>query len=111
VGICFDTCHVFAAGYDLRTAGGYARIMEEFDRVVGLTRIMAFHLNDCRGARGSRLDRHEHIGRGKLGLRAFALLVNDVRFAGLPMVLETPKGTGMRADKRNLAVVRSLLRR
>jgi deoxyribonuclease-4 len=108
LGVCFDTCHVFAAGYDLRSPKGYARAMEEFDRAIGLPRIKAFHLNDCKGTLGSRLDRHTHIGKGTLGLGAFALLLNDRRFAGLPMVLETPKGRGTALDRRNLAVLRGL---
>ena len=110
LGVCFDTCHVFAAGYDLRSRKGYARAMEEFDRAVGLRRIKAFHLNDCKGTLGSRLDRHTHIGKGHLGLIPFSLLLNDRRFAGLPMVLETPKGKGTALDRRNLAVLRGLIR-
>lgn len=111
LGVCLDTCHVFAAGYDIRDERGYARVTDEFDRTVGLRRILAFHLNDCRGGLGSRLDRHAHIGKGHLGLGAFRLLLNDARFAGLPMVLETPKGKEMREDARNLRVLRSLLAR
>jgi deoxyribonuclease-4 len=110
LGICFDTCHVFAAGYNLRSRKGYARAIGEFDRAIGLPRIKAFHLNDCNGTLGSRLDRHTHIGKGKLGLGAFALLLNDRRFAGLPMVIETPKGRGTALDRRNLAVLRGLIR-
>ena len=109
LGVCFDTCHVFAAGYDIRTPKGYARAMKELDRIVGLRRVKAFHLNDCKGALGSRLDRHTHIGKGNLGLWTFGALLNDRRFAGLPMVLETPKGRGMALDRRNLAVLRRLL--
>lgn len=108
LGVCFDTCHVFAAGYDIRTLKGYARTMGEFDRLVGLRRLEAFHLNDCRGTLGARLDRHTHIGRGTLGLGAFRALLNDRRFAELPMVLETPKGDGTAMDRRNLAVLRGL---
>ncbi|MEI6632327.1 MAG: deoxyribonuclease IV [Chlamydiota bacterium] len=110
LGVCFDTCHVFAAGYDLRSRKGYARAMEEFDRAVGLPGLKAFHLNDCRGPLGSHLDRHTHIGKGRLGLIPFSFLLNDRRFAGLPMVLETPKGRGAALDRRNLAVLRGLIR-
>lgn len=110
LGVCFDTCHVFAAGYDIRTGEAYARAMKAFDRVIGLGRIMAFHLNDSKGALGSRLDRHEHIGKGMLGVRALRILLGDRRFAEVPMVLETPKGTGMAADRRNLEIVRRMRR-
>ena len=85
--------------------------MGEFERAVGLARIRAFHLNDCMGGLGSRMDRHAHIGEGRLGLAAFARLLNDARFSGLPMVLETPKGNGTAFDRRNLAVLRGLLGR
>ena len=108
LGVCFDTCHVFAAGYDIRTPNGYARTMGEFDRLVGLRRLEAFHLNDCKGSLGARLDRHTHIGRGTVGLGAFRALLHDRRFEWLPMVLETPKGDGMAMDRRNLAVLRKL---
>ena len=106
--VCFDTCHVYAAGYDIRTQNGYARTMGEFDRLVGLRRLEAFHLNDCKGSLGARLDRHTHIGRGTVGLGAFRALLHDRRFEWLPMVLETPKGDGMAMDRRNLAVLRKL---
>ncbi len=111
LGVCLDTCHLFAAGYDLRSRAGYAGTMGEFERAVGLGRIRAFHLNDCMGGLGSRMDRHAHIGEGRLGLAAFARLLNDARFSGLPMVLETPKGKGTAFDRRNLAVLRRLLGR
>ena len=109
VGICFDTCHVFAAGYDLRTRETYEASMAEFDRLVGLERIRAFHLNDSRGALGSRLDRHAHIGKGRLGREAFRLLLADRRFADRPMVLETPKDNWPEMDIRNLRLLRKLL--
>jgi len=109
VGVCLDTCHVFAAGYDLRTAAAYAQTLAEFDRVVGLARLGAVHLNDSKKDLGSRVDRHEHIGKGCLGLEAFRCLLNDPRLRGLPMVLETPKGDDLREDVENLERLRALL--
>lgn len=109
IGICFDTCHVFAAGYDIRTEAGYAATFEEFDRQIGLDRIRAFHLNDSKNDLGCRVDRHEQIGRGWIGLEAFRLLMNDARFAGVPMYLETPKGPELLEDIENLGILRSLI--
>jgi deoxyribonuclease-4 len=110
VGVCVDTCHVFAAGYDLRTPDAYAATMAEFDRIVGLGRIHAFHVNDSKGDLGSHLDRHAHIGRGKLGLDAFRSLLRDPRFAAVPKLLETPKEDSKRKDwdRLNLATLRRL---
>jgi deoxyribonuclease-4 len=110
LGVCFDTCHVFAAGYDFRTAKGYNATMTLFDTTIGIERLKVFHLNDSRGDLGSRLDRHEHIGAGKLGLEAFRLLLNDGRFKETPMVLETPKGPDLKEDVENLRVLRGLLK-
>jgi deoxyribonuclease-4 len=108
LGVCLDTCHVFAAGYELRTTAGYAATMEAFDRFIGLERLRAIHLNDSKGDLGSRKDRHEHIGKGHIGLEGFRHVVNDPRLAGLPGLLETPKGDGLHEDRENLAVLRSL---
>jgi deoxyribonuclease-4 len=105
VGVCFDTCHAFAAGYDLSTAEGYDRTFSEFDQVIGLEHLWAFHLNDCKKPLGCRVDRHEHIGQGSLGREPFRRLVNDARFAALPAFLETEMNF-----KENLKVLRSLLR-
>jgi deoxyribonuclease-4 len=110
LGICFDTAHAFAAGYELRDAHGYAGTWLEFDQVLGLDRLRAIHLNDSKKELGSRVDRHEHIGQGLLGLEAFRLLLNDRRFSGVPMTLETEKGPDLAEDKENLAVLRSLVR-
>ncbi|MDM7994202.1 MAG: deoxyribonuclease IV [Acidobacteriota bacterium] len=110
VGFCLDTCHAFAAGYDMRTEDGYDRTMREFDRLIGIEKIRAFHVNDSKKDLGSRVDRHCHIGKGFLGLAAFRLLVNDARFAAIPKILETPKGEGDREDRRNLATLRRLIR-
>ncbi len=109
LGVCFDTCHVFAAGYELRTREGYEATMQELDEVVGLARVEAFHLNDSAGDRGTHLDRHEHIGQGHLGLDAFRWLLNDPRFADRPMVLETDKSADMHEDVEDLARLRSLM--
>jgi deoxyribonuclease-4 len=109
IGICFDTCHVFASGYDLRTRDTYERSIEELDRHVGVKNVGLFHLNDSKKALGSRVDRHEHIGDGQLGLDAFGFLLNDERFRGIPKLLETPKKVEHESDRRNLATLRSLL--
>ncbi len=109
VGVCLDTCHVFAAGYDLRAERAYHETMEAFDRIVGLDTLRAFHLNDCKKDLGCRLDRHEHIGQGFLGVDAFRWLMNDPRFDGVPMLLETPKGPDCAEDRVNLALLRSLV--
>ena len=92
LGVCLDTCHVFAAGYELRTEEGYAATIEAFDRAIGLERLKALHLNDTKGELGNRKDRHEHIGKGHIGLEGFRNLLNDPRLAHLPGFLETPKG-------------------
>jgi deoxyribonuclease-4 len=109
-GICLDTCHLFAAGYDLRSEVAYARTMDEFDRVVGLARLRAIHANDCRCDLGGRVDRHAHIGEGRIGIDGFRLLMSDGRLAHLPVIIETPKSPdGMAADRRNLARLRRLV--
>lgn len=108
LGICFDTCHAFAAGYDLRTPEGYEQTIASLDRLVGLEHLKAIHLNDSLGDLGGHLDRHAHIGMGKLGLEAFRLLLNDPRLKRLPMVLETPKGPDMKEDVANLSTLRNL---
>jgi len=112
-GVCLDTCHVFAAGYDLRTAAAYRRTMQQFDAAVGRGRLLAVHVNDSRYPLGSRRDRHAHIGQGCIGRRGFAQLVNDPQMATLPLILETPKGTDARGrdwDAVNASVLRRLRR-
>jgi len=109
LGVCLDTCHVFAAGYELRTANGYANTIEAFDAVIGLDRLKAVHLNDSKGELGSHKDRHEHIGQGHIGLVGFRRLLNDSRMTDLPGLLETPKGSDLREDRQNLTVLRELL--
>ncbi len=107
--VCADTCHLLAAGYDIRTAEACAATFAEFDRLVGLDRLKLFHLNDSQKDLGSRVDRHAQIGAGCVGLEGFRAIVNDPRFAGLPMILETPKGDDLAEDIANLALLRSLL--
>lgn len=104
--VCLDTCHVFAAGYDLRTRPAYEDTMEAFDRIIGLARLKAIHLNDSKGELGSRVDRHEHIGRGKIGPAAFGFIMTDPRLREVPKVIETPKKGGM--DRRNLELLRRM---
>lgn len=108
LGICFDTCHAFVAGYEIRTPEGYDLTFHELNELIGLERLKVFHLNDAKGDLGSRLDRHQHIGKGYLGVEPFRMLLNDERFRGLPMVLETPKGPKMEGDRENLRVLHSL---
>ena len=118
VGVCLDTCHLLTAGYDICSEEGYAQTFRDFDRIVGLARIKAFHLNDSKKPCGSRVDRHEHIGKGCLGLEPFRRLLNDARFKDLPMLLETPKLDTPESrrksdvdpwDARNLRTLRRLI--
>ena len=109
VGICFDTCHVFAAGYELRTRDAYERTIDQMARHVGLENVGAFHLNDSKKPLGSRVDRHQHIGEGELGLEPFRFLLNDPRFTRIPKLIETPKPVEHESDRRNLAVLRGLI--
>jgi deoxyribonuclease IV len=118
VGVCLDTCHLLTAGYDLCTEAGYQATFRDFDRIVGLDRLQVFHLNDSKKPCGSRVDRHEHIGKGCLGLEPFRRLLNDPRFTNLPMLLETPKLESAASkrrsdvdpwDARNLRTLRKLI--
>jgi deoxyribonuclease-4 len=109
LGICFDTAHAFAAGYELRTREGYEATWAEFEETLGLDRLKAIHLNDSKKELGSRVDRHEHIGKGLLGTEPFRFLLNDGRFRGIPMTLETDKKPDLAEDKENLAVLRGLI--
>lgn len=108
VGICLDSCHAYAAGYDLRGEEGLERLMERFDALLGLERLRFLHLNDAKHELGSRKDRHEHIGKGRIGADGFARLLQDARLRGLPMVIETPKDKAMTWDRENLALLRRL---
>ena len=112
VGICLDTCHLFAAGYDIRTAAGYRQTLRAVQSCVGLRRVCAIHMNDSRQDLGSRIDRHEHIGKGRLGLAAFGWFVNDPRLRSIPMIVETPDaGDRLADDRRNVQQLRILVRR
>ncbi len=109
LGVCVDTCHIFAAGYDIRSPESYQATMDEFDQLVGVERIKFFHLNDSKKGLASRVDRHEHIGKGKIGIEGFKNLLNDPRFSSHPMTLETPKGKDLQEDRDNLATLRGLI--
>ena len=112
LGVCLDTCHLFAAGYDFRTAEGYAAMIDELDSAIGVANVRCIHLNDSKRELGSRVDRHEHIGKGKIGKVGLAHFVNDPRLVRAPMILETPKGKdgrGADLDKVNLKRLRGLL--
>jgi len=108
VGVCFDTCHAFAAGYDFCDKKSYEAFWKKFDRVIGLKKLKVLHLNDSKRERGSRVDRHEDIGKGKIGLEGFALLMNDKRFFSVPKILETPKAT-LQTYAKNMKVLKGLL--
>ena len=109
IGICFDTAHSFAAGYDFTTKKKYNEMWNDFDDIVGLKYLFAFHLNDTEKELGSRVDRHTHIGQGKIGKEPFGFLLNDERFNDIPGILETPKGKDLKEDKMNLKTLRSLI--
>jgi deoxyribonuclease-4 len=110
IGVCVDTCHLLASGYDIRTPEACAATFAEFDRVIGIERINVFHLNDSQKDLGSRVDRHTHIGEGYVGLEGFRAIVNDPRFAEIPMILETPKSEDLAEDIENLARLRGLVK-
>ncbi len=108
LGVCFDTCHAFAAGYDIRTPEAYAATFDAFDRIIGLDRLKFFHVNDTKNELASHKDRHEHIGQGEIGLDGFRNLMRDARFADVPKTLETPKDADLKDDVRNLGLLRKL---
>ena len=112
LGVCFDTCHVFAAGYDFRTAETYSQLLTEFDATIGLSRLRLFHINDSKNELGSRIDRHEHPGEGFMGSKAFSFILNEPKFAAHSFLLETPKGKdekGQDSDVVNLNLLKSLI--
>jgi deoxyribonuclease IV len=108
--VCIDTAHLFAAGYDIGNEAGVKKTFREFDRAIGFDRLAAIHVNDSKAARGSRVDRHQHIGKGQIGLDAFRFIMCARRFRTIPKVLETPKGKDMREDVQNLRTLRALAR-
>jgi len=110
LGVCLDTAHFFAAGYDIRTPKGWNAAMKEVDDLIGVKQVLAFHLNDSKTDLNSRVDRHEHIGKGKIGHEAFRHIVNDARFKNHPGCLETPKSKDLHEDVENLAALRSLVK-
>jgi deoxyribonuclease-4 len=109
IGICLDTCHVFASGWDIRTPVGWETMLEEFDRTLGLERLKVIHVNDSKKDLASHVDRHEHIGLGRIGLEGFRFLMNDLRLSGIPKILETNKSEDMHEDRENMDRLRSLI--
>lgn len=107
--VCIDTAHIFAAGYDIRTPEVYNKTMKEFDDIVGFERLKCFHMNDSKKQLGSRVDRHDHIGQGLIGLEGFRNIMNDKRFEHVPKILETPKGKEHLEDVENIKVLKSLI--
>ena len=110
LGVCLDTAHFFAAGYDIRTPKGWDSAIAEVEQMIGLESVLAFHLNDSKSDLNSRVDRHDHIGHGRIGKKAFAHVVNEPRFVDTPGCLETPKSPDLHEDSDNLATLRSLLK-
>lgn len=108
--VCLDTCHLFAAGYHIGTESGWEDTLKAFDDIVGLNRLVAVHVNDSKKEFGSRVDRHEHVGSGKIGLQGFRSLMNDPRLTNIPKILETPKSEDMHEDVENMTVLKSLVR-
>jgi deoxyribonuclease-4 len=107
--VCLDTCHLFAAGYDIRDEDGYQRTLQSFHEVIGLDKLSVIHLNDSKRELGSRVDRHDHIGHGRIGETAFGLIMNDNRMVSIPKLLETPKGEDDSWDRKNLEKLGSML--
>jgi len=110
IGVCFDTCHAFAAGYDIRDQTSYDRTWKQFDEMLGTKNLLVIHMNDSKRELGSKIDRHEHIGKGQIGLAGFKLLMNDKRWENIPKILETPKEDDkVKLDKMNLKVLKGLI--
>lgn len=110
-GVCYDTCHTFAAGYDITTETSYHKVWDDFDRIVGIDRLQCFHFNDSKKGLNSRVDRHEHIGKGAIGATGFSLIMNDPRFVTIPKILETPKGDNNEMDEINLRMLREMVKK
>ena len=106
ISVCLDTCHIFAAGYDIRTESEYEKTMKAFAKIIGMKYLKVLHLNDSMKDLGSRVDRHTHLGEGKIGADAFKFIMQDSRLAKIPKLLETPKDDEYEDDKRNLALLR-----
>ena len=109
--VCMDTCHIFAAGYDITTEKTYKQTISDFDRIIGLDRLAVIHFNDAKKALGSRVDRHEHLGKGEIGKDSFGFFMRDNRFSKIPKLLETPKGDDGEMDKVNLGLLRKLAKK
>ena len=109
--VCIDTAHIFAAGYDIKDSDNYKIVMDEFDKIIGLKYLKCIHMNDSKKELGSRVDRHEHIGKGFIGKKGFVNIMNDQSIAHIPKILETPKSKGQLEDVRNLKVLKSLIKK
>jgi len=110
LGVCLDTCHIFAAGYDIRTRQTYEKTIDAFDSIIGLEHLLLFHLNDSKKKLGSKVDRHEHIGKGSIGIKPFEFIINDARFVKIPKIIETPKEKGGKNwDRINIELLKSLI--
>jgi deoxyribonuclease-4 len=108
--VCIDTAHIFAAGYDIKDASNYKKVIDEFDNIVGLEKLKCIHMNDSKKPLGSKVDRHEHIGKGFIGLEGFTNLMNDDRIRHIPKILETPKGKEQLEDIVNLNILKGLIK-
>ncbi len=108
LGVCLDSCHIFAAGYDISSEQAFTKTMADFERIIGLQHLHFIHINDSKKPLASRVDRHDHIGQGEIGLEGFRLLMTDKRLAQIPMTLETPKGEDLAEDRENLQILREL---
>ena len=109
--VCLDTAHIFAAGYDIKSKEGYKKTFKEFDDIIGLDKLQCFHFNDSKKELGSRVDRHDHIGKGFIGLEGFTNLMNDKKLEHIPKILETPKGKEQLEDVENLNILRKLIKK
>jgi len=109
--VCIDTAHIFAAGYDIKDSRKYNEVIKDFDNIIGLDRLKCFHMNDSKKEFASRVDRHEHIGKGFIGKEGFANIMNDKRLLKIPKILETPKGKEMKEDRINIRTLQSLIKK
>jgi deoxyribonuclease IV len=109
IGVCIDTCHIFAAGYEIRDKKSYTNTIKQFDEIIGLDYLKVFHLNDCKSEFGSHVDRHDHIGKGKIGPDAFSFIMKDKKLKHIPKIIETPKSKDLHEDIENLTILRSMV--